>query len=57
MRHDDLCGQKVRVLDVVDGLAGGFHAQLVGVDVHGGQLWAALPFVRMPLGKPDGIAL
>lgn len=57
MRHDDLCGQKVRVLDVVDGLAGSLHAQLVGVDVHGGQLWAALPFVRMPLGKPDGIAL
>ena len=22
-----------------------------------GGLWAALPFVRMPLGKPDGIAL
>jgi hypothetical protein len=40
MRHDDLCGQKVRVLDVVDGLAGGLHAQLVGVDVHGGQLRA-----------------
>ena len=40
MRHDDLCGQKVRVLDVVDGLAGGLHAQLVGVDVHGGQLGA-----------------
>ena len=40
MRHDDLCGQKVRVLNVVDGLAGGFHAQLVGVDVHGGQLRA-----------------
>lgn len=58
MRHDDLCGQKVRVLNVVDGLAGGFHAQLVGVDVHGGQLWAALPFVaECPLGKPDGIAL
>lgn len=57
VRHDDLCGQKVRVLDVVDGLAGGFHAQLVGVHVHGGQLWAALPFVRVPLGKPDVIAL
>ena len=40
MRHDDLCGQKVRVLDVVDGLAGGLHAQLVGVHVHGGQLGA-----------------
>ena len=40
MRHDDLCCQKVRVLDVVDGLAGGFHAQLVGVHVHGGQLRA-----------------
>jgi len=40
MRHDDLCGQKVRVLNVVDGLAGGLHAQLVGVDVHGGQLGA-----------------
>ena len=40
MRHDDLCGQKVRVLNVVDGLAGGLHAQLVGVDVHGGQLRA-----------------
>lgn len=48
VRHDDPCGQKVRVLDVVDGLAGSLHAQLVGVDVHGGQLWAALPFVRMP---------
>ena len=58
MRHDDLCGQKVRVLDVVDGLAGSLHAQLVGVDVHGGQLWAALPFVaECPLGKPGGIAL
>ena len=40
MRHDDLCCQKVRVLNVVDGLAGGLHAQLVGVDVHGGQLGA-----------------
>lgn len=40
MRHDDLCGQKVRVLNVVDGLAGGLHAQLVGVHVHGGQLGA-----------------
>ena len=58
MRHDDLCGQKVRVLDVVDGLAGSLHAQLVGVEVHGGQLWAALPFVaECPLGKPGGIAL
>lgn len=58
VRHDDLCCQKVRVLDVVDGLAGSLHAQLVGVDVHGGQLWAALPFVaECPLGKPDGIAL
>ena len=25
MRHDDLCGQKVRVLNVVDGLAGGLR--------------------------------
>ena len=58
MRHDDLCCQKVRVLDVVDGLAGSLHAQLVGVHVHGGQLWAALPFVaECPLGKPGGIAL
>ena len=40
MRHDDLCCQKVRVLNVVDGLAGGLHAQLVGVDVYGGQLRA-----------------
>ena len=40
MRHDDLCCQKVRVLNVVDGLAGGLHAQLVGVHVHGGQLRA-----------------
>ena len=40
MRHDDLCCQKVRVLNVVDGLAGGLHAQLVGVYVHGGQLRA-----------------
>ena len=56
MRHDDLCGQKVRVLNVVDGLAGSLHAQLVGVDVHGGQLWAALPFVRMPpLANPAGL--
>ncbi len=39
MRHDDLGCQKIRVLDVVDGLAGRFHAQLVGVHVHGGQLW------------------
>ena len=58
MRHDDLGGQQVGVLDVVDGLAGGFHAQLVGVEVHGGQLGAALPFVaECPLGKPGGIAL
>ena len=57
MRHDDLGCQKIRVLDVVDGLAGGFHAQLVGVHVYGGQLWAALPFVRVPLGKPAVIAL
>ena len=56
VRHDDLCGQKVRVLDVVDGLAGGFHAQLVGVDVHGGQLWAALPFVaECPLANRTGL--
>ena len=40
MRHDDLGCQKIRVLDVVDGLAGRFHAQLVGVHVHGGQLRA-----------------
>ena len=40
MRHDDLGCQKVRVLDMVDGLAGGLHAKLVGVDVHGGQLRA-----------------
>lgn len=56
VRHDDLCGQKVRVLDVVDGLAGGLHAQLVGVHVHGGQLWAALPFVaECPLANPAGL--
>lgn len=56
MRHDDLCGQKVRVLDVVDGLAGSLHAQLVGVDVHGGQLWAALPFVaECPLANRTGL--
>ena len=56
VRHDDLCGQKVRVLDVVDGLAGSFHAQLVGVDVHGGQLWAALPFVaECPLANRTGL--
>ena len=40
VRHDDLGCQKIRVLDVVDGLAGRFHAQLVGVHVHGGQLRA-----------------
>ncbi len=40
MRHDDLGCQKIRVLDVVDGLAGRFHAQLIGVHVHGGQLRA-----------------
>ena len=40
MRHDDLGCQKIRVLDMVDGLAGRFHAQLVGVHVHGGQLRA-----------------
>lgn len=56
VRHDDLCGQKVRVLDVVDGLAGGLHAQLVGVHVHGGQLWAALPFVaECPLANRTGL--
>lgn len=56
MRHDDLCGQKVRVLDVVDGLAGSLHAQLVGVHVHGGQLWAALPFVaECPLANRTGL--
>ena len=56
MRHDDLCGQKVRVLDVVDGLAGSLHAQLVGVDVHGGQLGAALPFVaECPLANRTGL--
>ena len=56
VRHDDLCGQKVRVLDVVDGLAGSLHAQLVGVDVHGGQLWAALPFVaECPLANRTGL--
>ena len=40
MRHDDLDCQKIRVFDMVDGLAGRFHAQLVGVHVHGGQLRA-----------------
>ena len=40
MRHDDLGCQKIRVFDMVDGLAGRFHAQLVGVHVHGGQLGA-----------------
>ena len=56
VRHDDLCGQKVRVLDVVDGLAGGLHAQLVGVHVHGGQLGAALPFVaECPLANRTGL--
>ena len=41
---------------MVDGLAGGFHAQLVGVDVHGGQLWAALPFVaECPLANRTGL--
>ena len=40
MRHDDLGCQKIRVFDMVDGLAGRFHAQLVGVHVHGGQLRA-----------------
>ena len=40
MRHDDLGCQKIRVFDMVDGLAGGFHAQLVGVHVYGGQLRA-----------------
>ena len=40
MRHDDLGRQKIRVLDVVNGLAGRFHAQLVGVHVHSGQLRA-----------------
>lgn len=56
VRHDDLCGQKVRVLDVVDGLAGSLHAQLVGVHVHGGQLGAALPFVaECPLANRTGL--
>ena len=56
VRYDDLCGQKVRVFDVVDGLAGSLHAQLVGVDVHGGQLWAALPFVaECPLANRTGL--
>ena len=40
MRHKDLCCQQIRVLDVVDGLAGGLHAQLIGVHIHGGQLGA-----------------
>ena len=40
MRHNDLGCQKIRVFDMVDGLAGRFHAQLVGVHVHGGQLRA-----------------
>lgn len=50
MRHDDLGCQKVRVLDMVDGLAGRFHAQLVGVHVHGGQLRhdAAHPLLGVP---------
>lgn len=37
MRHDDLGGQQVGVLDVVDGLACRFHAKLIGIDVHGRQ--------------------
>ena len=37
---DDLGGQQVGVFDVVDDLAGGLDAQLLGVDVHAGQLRA-----------------
>ena len=37
MRHDDLGGQQVGVLDVVDGLAGRLNAKLIGIDVHGRQ--------------------
>ena len=36
--NDDLGGQKVRVLDMVDQLRGGLNAQLEGVDIHRGQL-------------------
>ena len=34
MRHDDLGGQQVGVLDVVDGLACRLNAKLIGIDVH-----------------------
>lgn len=37
MRHDDLGGQQVGVLDVVDGLACRLNAKLIGIDVHGRQ--------------------
>lgn len=37
MRHDDLGGQQVGVLDVVDGLACCLNAKLIGIDVHGRQ--------------------
>ena len=40
VRYDDLCCQKIWVFNVVDGLVGGFHAELVGVYIHGGQLRA-----------------
>ena len=37
MRHDDLGGQQVGVLDVVDDLACRLNAKLIGIDVHGRQ--------------------
>lgn len=40
VRYDDLCCQKIWVFNVVDGLVGGFHAELVGIYIHGGQLRA-----------------
>ena len=33
MWHNDFCCQKIRVFDMVNGLAGGFHAKLVGIDI------------------------
>ena len=43
MRHNDFGGHQVRVFYMVDQLGSRFDPQLVGIDVHGGQLRGSNP--------------
>ena len=54
MGHDDLGGQQVRVLDVVDHLRGGLDPQLEGIDIDGGQLGGGEPGEQGVVEGNDG---